>query len=75
MLSGGRRGRRFPLLDFVLARMLLSDVYETEHNQTIEQKTVSETLGRGDCCISYSWHPLAIGHAGVGSFRRKGAAV
>ena len=64
-----------PPLDFMLARMLLSDVYETEHNQTIEQKTVSETLGSGDCCISYSWHPLAIGHASAESFRRKGTVV
>ena len=27
-----------PPLDFMLARMLLSDVYETEHNRTIETK-------------------------------------
>ena len=66
---------RLSSLDSMLARMLLSDVYETEHNQTIEQKTVSETLGSGDCCISYSWHPLAIGNAIVGSFRRKCAVV
>ena len=64
-----------PPLDFMLARMLLSDVYETEHNQTIEQKTVSETLGGGDCCISYSWHPLAVGHASAESFRCQCAVV
>ena len=32
------RGRRLTPLGFLLARMLISDVYETEHNRTIETK-------------------------------------